>query len=117
MITVCHCNLDAVEIATEIAIKRGSDNSKGLALFSELIAKGLYAPVAHLECGEFVDAHRGTNHGGRIWDEQPASGLTVLTAPHGHNHRSTSIGDILLRDGIGYLVDRKGYTPLGPITI
>jgi hypothetical protein len=49
MITVCHCNLDAVEVATEIAIKRGSDNSRGLGLFSELIAKGLYAPVARLD--------------------------------------------------------------------
>ena len=117
MITVCHCNLDAVEIATEIAIKRGSDNSKGLALFAALVAKGLYAPVAHLEPGTFVDAHRATNHGGRVWDEQQANGVTVLPAPHGHRHRSTSIGDILLQDGIGYLVDRKGYTQLGPITI
>lgn len=70
-----------------------------------------YRLVAVVDSGDLEDGFRFTNHIESDWAKQPADIVTPLPG----QHRSTSVGDIIVRDGATYIVAGSGFTLLGEI--
>ena len=70
-----------------------------------------YHLVAVVDSDDLEDGFRYTNHIETDWAKQPANIVTPLPG----EHRSTSVGDIIVRDGGTYIVAGCGFTLLGEI--
>ena len=69
------------------------------------LLKGEYELVATVLSEDLEDAFRYTNHVNVAWHKHPAA----CVAPMPGDHRSTSVGDIVTRNGATYVVDRIGF--------
>jgi hypothetical protein len=98
---------------------------------------GKYKPVAILDIDAMAQSVRGIILGIEAHDEKevawkimqngaytdswtlaPPSGLTVLVEPivkdgRRYGHKSCDIGDVIVQDGVAYVVDNIGFTRLG----
>lgn len=68
-----------------------------------------YRLVAVVDSNDLEDGFRYTNHVEADWAKFPAAIVTALPG----NHRSTSVGDIIVRDDSTYIVASCGFTKLG----
>lgn len=85
-------------------------SAKPEAVIDGLI-EGEYHLVAVVDSGDLEDGFRFTNHIETDWAKQPAEIVTALPG----DHRSTSVGDIIVRDGGTYIVAGCGFTLLGEV--
>ena len=85
-------------------------SAKPEAVIDGLI-EGEYHLVAVVDSGDLEDGFRFTNHIETDWAKQPAEIVTALPG----DHRSTSVGDIIVRDGSTYIVAGCGFTLLGEV--
>jgi hypothetical protein len=69
------------------------------------LLKGEYELVAHVAGDDLEDAFRYTNHIETSWHKHPAA----CVAPLPGDHRSTSVGDVVVRDGRTYVVAPVGF--------
>ena len=61
--------------------------------------------VAQVEGDDLERAYSMTNHVDRDWSENPD--VQVMT---GERRRSTSVGDLVMRDGVTFVVDKFGFS-------
>jgi hypothetical protein len=66
-----------------------------------------YQLVAVVEAGTLEEVYRLTNHIDHDWRENALVRTLATTPP-----RSTSVGDVLVRDGQAWIVARVGFIPL-----
>lgn len=85
-------------------------SAKPEAVLDGLI-EGEYHLVAVVDSGDLEDGFRFTNHIDSDWHRQSADIVTPLPG----DHRSTSVGDIIVRDGGTYIVAGCGFTLLGEV--
>ena len=81
---------------------------RGEKLLSQVaiaLLKGEYELVAHVASEDLEDAFRYTNHIETAWHLHPAA----CVAPMPGDHRSTSVGDIVVRRGRTYVVAPVGF--------
>jgi hypothetical protein len=64
--------------------------------------------VAEVDTDELGEAYSRTNHIEECW--MYSSDRQVRAEPG--NHRSTSVGDVLEKDGVRYVVTATGFQPL-----
>ena len=69
-----------------------------------------YHLVAVVDSGDLEDGFRYTNHIDMDWTLN-----SLVTPVPGASKRSTSVGDIIVRDGSTYIVAGSGFTLLGEI--
>lgn len=69
------------------------------------LLKGEYELVATVMSDDLEDAFRYTNHIETAWHRHPAA----CVAPMPGDHRSTSVGDIVVRNGATYVVAPVGF--------
>lgn len=69
------------------------------------LLKGEYELVATVDSDDLEDAFRYTNHIETAWHRHPAA----IVKPEPGDHRSTSVGDIVTRNGATYVVDHVGF--------
>lgn len=69
------------------------------------LLKGEYELVAHIASEDLEDAFRYTNHIETAWHKHPAA----CVAPLPGDHRSTSVGDVVVRRGRTYVVAPVGF--------
>ena len=69
------------------------------------LLKGEYELVAHIASEDLEDAFRYTNHIETAWHKHPAA----CVAPMPGDHRSTSVGDVVVRKGRTYVVAPVGF--------
>lgn len=62
--------------------------------------------VAQVATEDLGEAYASTNHIDSCWMHNP----NVRAEPG--NHRSTSMGDVLEKDGVRYVVTARGFEPL-----
>lgn len=83
-------------------------SAKPIAVLDGLIERE-YHLVATVDSDDLEDGFRYTNHIEASWFEHPMSFVTPLPG----DHRSTSVGDLIVRDGTTYIVAGMGFTQLG----
>lgn len=92
--------------------------------FKAAFEAGLYRHVADVEGDDLDYAYHATNNGTATlsWSRQPLKGVhpvepSFVIAEDGRQLglRSTSIADIVVRDGIMHVVAMIGFTELGPV--
>ncbi len=83
-------------------------SAKPVAVIDGLIERE-YHLVATVDSDDLEDGFRYTNHIEHAWHKQPAAIVTPLPG----DHRSTSVGDIVVRDQSTYIVAPTGFTLLG----
>jgi len=81
---------------------------KAVAVIDGLIERE-YTLVAVVDSDDLEDGFRFTNHIEHDWSKQPAAIVTPLPG----SHRSTSVGDLIVRDQATYIVKPCGFTLLG----
>jgi hypothetical protein len=80
--------------------------------FARLIGEGIYKPVALLNVERVEEAFRYTNSVEDHWSNEARDAGKLMSLPNGDRHRSTSIGDIIVADGVAQIVIAIGYRPL-----
>jgi len=83
-------------------------SGKPVAVIDGLIERE-YHLVAVVDSDDLEDGFRYTNHIEADWSKFPASIVTALPG----EHRSTSVGDLIVRDQSTYIVAGMGFTLLG----
>ena len=83
-------------------------SGKPVAVIDGLIERE-YHLVATVDSDDLEDGFRYTNHIEADWSKFPASIVTALPG----EHRSTSVGDLIVRDQSTYIVAPMGFTLLG----
>ena len=73
------------------------------------LIEGEYHLVGVVDSNDLEDGFRYTNHIDTDWAKQPAEIVTPVPG----NHRSTSVGDIIVRSDGTYVVASCGFTKLG----
>jgi hypothetical protein len=84
------------------------DAEKKEAMCRLLWSRGHYDSVAQIDSDNLRDAFYLTNHIDEDWMESRDPRLTVM----GSNHRSSSVCDVMVKDGVYYYVDRVGYVEM-----
>jgi hypothetical protein len=69
------------------------------------LLKGEYELVARIDSDDLEDAFRYTNHIETSWHKHPAHIVTPMPG----DHRSTSVGDVVCRNGRTYVVAPVGF--------
>ena len=117
MIQVFHCKVtgdgqcqaDVVDMHARIAFRVDREAlAEILNDEARWRARGLsFDLVAEVEGDDLDRAFAATNHIDRDWSENPD--VKVMTA---NQRRSTSVGDLVVREGVTFVVDRMGFTEL-----
>ena len=86
-------------------ITHGYNAGKQLSQVAIALLKGEYELVAHIASEDLEDAFRYTNHVETSWHLHPAG----IVSPTPGDHRSTSVGDVVVRKGRTYVVAPVGF--------
>lgn len=90
---------------------------QGAELVGRMLAKGLFVAVASIDGDELERAFTLTQNGGasESWSRLPPEGVTplgpgtLMVGGKGFGYASTSVGDLVIRDGRVHVVARFGF--------
>lgn len=105
MITVLHLDYDAAGMSREERLQVCCDGK--LEAVKHAFKQGYYRSVAEVNAEKLEEAFQYTNNIETQWRFNPQ-----VICPAGEGKRSTSVGDILIADGIHFMVDKYGFSPV-----